>query len=168
MLFSKSLGRVVGGLLLTSLFAFTVCGSASAATALRFTNKGVAVVDAQLFPMADGSTGETFRSRLVAQTVVGDFRGQIISGDCYGQGSTSAAGAYLGTVACTMHVSADDAYTWTTADDSSNGGDIAFVVTGGKGRFRGATGRGHYVYDWGGGDDGDRLTWTMETTINLH
>jgi hypothetical protein len=103
---------------------------ADAATTLQFANKGVAVVDAQFFPMADGSRGETFRSRLVAETVGGDFKGQMLSGNCYGQGSTSAAGAYLGSVACTMDVSADDAYSWTTANDSANGGD--FVVTGGE------------------------------------
>ncbi len=61
-------------------------------------------------------------------------------------------------------VSAEDSYN-VDYTDNAEGGD--WVVTGGKGKFKGATGSGHSTYTWGDSVFGDKITMTSEGTITL-
>lgn len=135
-----------------------------AATTLTVNSQGAAVLSVLNFPMADGSTAQTFTTKYVEMGIDGDFKGQTWGGECAGSGVVSAEGVYSGQYLCTTTLNADDAFT-ISVTDKAEGAD--WVVTGGKGKFKGATGKGHTAYTWGDAVFGDKITIAAEGTIIL-
>ena len=146
----------------SSVLAFA--GAASAETVIKIKSTGVAVINLRNVDLADGSKVQMWDSKYVSTQTGGDMAGQIWGGACYGLGRVSPKGVYSGAGRCEDVVSAEDSYN-VDYTDNAEGGD--WVVTGGKGKFKGATGSGHSTYTWGDPVFGDKITMTSEGTITL-
>jgi hypothetical protein len=138
---------------------------AMAASTLTMKTKGVSIVLLENFTMEDGSQTQLFKVKWVQDITDGDHKGESWGGDCYGTGVVTADGAYGGSLRCSANVTAEDGYTYQIDNDTAEGGKL--VITGGKGRFAGATGTGSYTYYWGDTVFGDKNAWTGDLTINL-
>lgn len=139
--------------------------AAMAASTVESTARGISVIKIENYPMADGSTVQSFTFKIVQENVTGGAAGERWGGDCVGDGVVTADGAYTGSYRCTINVTADDAYTLYAAHDAPEGAD--FVITGGKGKYKGATGSGHTTYTWGDTVFGDRIAFESETSMTL-
>ena len=90
--------------------------------------------------------------------------GQTWVGECHGLGDITKDGVYSGTNRCTAHFSDKDTLTWIL-NDTATGAES--TITGGSGKYAGATGTGHLTYTWGDTVFGDRFTYAAESTIIL-
>lgn len=150
-----------------AIFAATLCFGpvpAMAAKTIELTGKGVSIVAAQNSAQADGSTSQTWTVKFVQENLDGEYKGQTWGGECVGMGLVTADGTYSGVSRCSVDVTADDGYTFELKDNAE-GGD--WVVTSGKGMFKGATGGGHTSYVWGDTVFGDKIAWTSTGTLVL-
>lgn len=148
-----------------TIVALAAAGSSAQAADMKLSLKGVAIVDGQNLTQLDGTTSQIFKTKIVSEVIGGDFAGQTWGGECWGDGLVVDGQGYTGNYRCSVYVAADEGFTYQVDRDSDAGGD--FVITGGKGRFAGATGNGHVAYTWGDTQFGDKLTYTMEGTITL-
>lgn len=153
----------------TSLSAALLAGAmlaapAQAETVMTFKSAGVSMFNAENFNLSDGSIVQIIDVQYVSIGTDGDLADQTRSGFCYGIGRVSAEGVYAGEMRCEEVFSAEDSYTFDFTDNAEGG---VAVVTGGKGKFKGATGEARSVYTWGDAVFGDRLTFTTEGTITL-
>lgn len=137
---------------------------AQAETVMNVNSTGVAIFNAKSINLADGSIVQVIDSKYIWTQIDGDMAGQSWGGFCYGLGRVTPEGAFTGEARCEDSMSAEDSYN-TEYTETAEGGD--WVVTGGKGKFKGATGSGHIVYTWGDTVFGDRLTMTSQGTIIL-
>lgn len=150
--------RICGGALAAVVFTLP-----AAAAEFSMTATGVSVIDLHSYPAhADGSVSQHFTFRLVQINLEGDLAGETWGADCVGEGLVSADGVYAGTWRCTMTISAEDAFTYEGTDNAEG---ATFEITGGKGRFAGATGSGTAAYTWGDTVFGDKITFTSEMTL---
>ena len=145
-----------------SVLSFT--GAVGAETVLKIKATGVAVFNVKNIDLADGSIVQITDSKYVWTQTEGEMAGQSWGGFCYGLGRVTPEGVYSGAARCDDTVTAKDSYT-VDYSENAEGGD--WVVTGGKGKFKGATGGGRIVYTWGDTVFGDKLTMTSEGTITL-
>lgn len=154
-----------------SVVAFALVGTiiasptSAAAGPLSITAQGVSFVDLRNAPQADGTTSQQFDIKAVQINTDGDMKGETWGTDCMGGALVDAAGSYSGWFRCTVNVSADDAFTYQVDHDRPDGSSA--VITGGKGKFKGATGTVDFTYTWGDTVFGDRLTWTSKTAMSL-
>ena len=139
-------------------------GAVGAETVLKIKGTGVVIVNIKNVDLADGSIVQQLDSKYVWTMSEGDMAGQTWGGVCYALGRVTPEGVYSGAARCNDTVTAEDSYT-TDYTDNAEGGD--WVVTGGKGKFKGATGGGRTVYTWGDTTFGDKITMTSEGTITL-
>ena len=137
---------------------------AQAETVMTINSTGVAIFNVKNVNLADGSIVQVIDSKYVWTQIDGDTAGQSWGGFCYGLGRVSPEGVYTGQSRCEDSMSAEDSYT-TEYTETAEGGE--WVVTGGKGKFAGATGSGRIVYTWGDAVFGDRITMTSVGSINL-
>ena len=158
----KVLFGIFGAALATT--GLLVADDALAETVIKIKSQGVAIVDLQNFPLADGSIVQWWASRTVLTELEGDMAGQTRGVNCHGLGKVTPEGVYSGLARCDVTMSAEDVMTIDYSDDAT-GGD--WVVTGGTGKFKGATGSGRATYTWGDAVYGDRITYTDEGTITL-
>lgn len=148
--------------LLAGMLAFA---PATAAETITSKTRGVTFATVENLNHADGTIGQLFRVKFVEDITEGSHMGETWSGECWGSGLVAADGAYAGQLRCTTAVTADDAFTFQVDHDTAEGGD--YVITGGKGKFAGATGKGFYKHYWGDAVFGDKLAWTGEMTLEL-
>jgi hypothetical protein len=137
----------------------------AAAATLSITSQGVSVVDLKSAQQADGTIAQQFNLKAVQVNTDGDLKGETWGSDCMGGGLVDAAGNYSGWFRCTVNVSAEDAFTFQVDHDRADGSSA--VITGGKGKFKDATGTIEFAYTWGDTVFGDRLTWTSKTAMSL-
>lgn len=150
---------------LVAVAGLAALAAPAGAATLSSTARGISVIAIINYPMADGSTEQSFTVKFVQENLTGDSAGERWSGDCAGPGFVTADGAYSGSYRCTINVTAEDAYTIYAAQDTPEGAD--FVITGGKGKYKGATGSGHTTYVWGDTVFGDRIAWESKTEMTL-
>lgn len=129
---------------------------AAAETTTPFKSSGTSFIKLDNYPQADGRIVQHFHVQYVETVQEGDGAGTTRGGECDGMGLVDAAGVYAGHFLCTTSVSADDAFTLEFNDTAAG---AEWVVTGGKGKYKGATGKGHMDYTWGDSVFGDRMTW---------
>ena len=158
----KALFGIFGAALTST--GLLVADDAVAETVIKIKSQGVAIIEVENFNLADGSIVQKIASHYVWTETEGEMAGQSRGGTCIGLGQVTADGAYSGTARCNEVLSAEDAFT-TTYTDNADGGD--WVVTGGTGKFKGATGSGHTTYTWGDTVFGDKITMTSAGTITL-
>jgi len=151
-------------LLASAALTLTLAAPAAAETTLTVQSTGAAFLEIENTVLADGSTVQVYHSQVVWMNEGGDFAGQPQSVTCTGQGMVTAEGSYSGVGRCDTVDSAEDAYT-TTYTDTAEGGD--WVVTGGRGKYAGATGSGQITYIWGDAVFGQTITMISEGTITL-
>ena len=148
----------------SAVLGFAGGDAAFAETVLKMKAQGVNVGDIQNFKLTDGSTTQLVTGRTVWTGTEGDMAGQSWSVTCHGLGKVTADGVYSSTNRCEETHSAEDTINGDYKD-TAEGGD--WVITGGTGKYKGATGGGHITYTWGDTVFGDRITMTYEGTITL-
>lgn len=153
---------LIACLMTGALTSFT--GGARAQTVIKLKSTGVAVINLKNIDLSDGSIVQIIDSKYVWTQTEGEMAGQSWGGVCYGLGKVTPDGVYSGVARCEDSVTPEDSYN-VDYTDTAEGGD--WVVTGGKGKFKGATGSGHNVYTWGDAVFGDKITMTSEGTITL-
>ena len=148
----------------SSLLGFAFGEAAFAETTIAFKSTGVAIIEVENVNLSDGSIVQKVVSTYVWTETEGEMAGQSRGGSCIGLGQVTVEGVYSGVARCNESISAEDSFT-TTYTDTAEGGD--WVVTGGKGKYAGATGTGHVTYVWGDPVFGDKITMTNEGTMTL-
>jgi hypothetical protein len=159
--------KITSNVLIACLMTGSVlsfAGAVGAETVMKIKTTGVAVFNVKNINLADGSIVQITDSRYVWTASEGDTAGQTWGGFCYGLGRVTPEGVYTGEARCEDNGTAEDSYN-VEYTENVEGGD--WVVTGGKGKFKGATGGGHITYIWGDTVFGDKLTMTSEGTITL-
>ena len=136
-----------------------------AETTTSWTVLGYVTVGLENYPMADGSTLQTYSSKVIYVASDGEMAGQYYSGDCAGTATISADASYGATWGCTITMTPEDAFTVSNVRDDG----VAFetVITGGKGKFKGATGGSKGTWLWGDTNFGDRAAFTDTITLTL-
>ena len=148
----------------SSLLGFAFGEAAFAETTIAIKSTGVAIIEIENVNLSDGSIVQKIAVDYVWTETEGETAGQSSGGSCIALGQVTAEGVYSGVGRCDESTSAEDSFT-TTYTDNAEGGD--WVVTGGKGKFAGATGAGRITYTWGDAVFGDKITMTNEGTITL-
>ena len=148
----------------SSLLGFAFGEAAFAETTIAFKSTDVAIIEIENVNLSDGSIVQKVTSHYVKTETEGEMAGQSRGGSCIGLGQVTAEGVYSGVYRCDEGVSAEDSFTSTYTDNAEGGN---WVVTGGKGKFAGATGTGHITYTWGDAVFGDKITMTNAGTITL-
>lgn len=140
------------------------CLPVQAETTISYKSTGTSFITLDNVPMSDGRIVQHFHVQYVETLIEGDGAGETRGGECDGMGIVDAAGVYAGHFLCSTSASADDAFTAEWHDNAA-GGD--WVITGGKGKYAGASGTGRTDYLWGDSVFGDRMTWSTSATITL-
>lgn len=159
--------KITFNVLIACLVTGSVLSFASAAgaeTVITVKATGVGIIDLQNFKMSDGTTAQLFTTKTVWMPSEGDSGGQPTGVVCHGLGKVTPDGVYSGDMLCQETYSAEDTTT-TSYVDGPTGGD--WVIIGGTGRYKGATGSGHVTYTWGDAVFGDKVAMTNEGTITL-
>lgn len=154
------------GSFVTAAMLVAMAGISASATAadVASNSRGVSIVTATNMLQADGSTSQTWTVKFVQENLEGPYNGESWGGECNGMGLVASDGAYSGVSRCSISITADDGYTFELKD-SVEGGD--WVITGGKGKFKGVAGKGRTTYTWGDPVYGDKIGWTSEGVLNL-
>ena len=151
-------------LLASTAMILALAAPAAAETTLTIQSTGAAFLELENTVLADGSTVQVYHTQIIFMNTGGDFAGQTQSGTCTGQGMVTPDGVYSGIGRCDIVESAEDAYTMTYTDTAEGG---EWVVTGGRGKYTGATGSGTTTYTWGDAVFGQTFTTISEGSIVL-